>query len=86
MLDPAYVPQLCEASVLVELHEFIRPGVSTLIPQRFSQTHDIRVIRSTNRHIDELPAIRLRKQVVMELASERRPCRMTWLWMTRVRS
>ena len=27
--------------------------------------------RSTSRRIDELPAIRLRKQVVMELASER---------------
>ena len=82
VLDPAHVPQLREASILIELHEFIRPGVSTLIRQRFSHTHHIHEIQSTSRHIDELPKIRLRRQVVMELASEHRPCGTTWLWMT----
>ncbi len=82
VLDPTCVPQLRHATVLVELHEFKRPGVSTLIKQRFSASHHVRIIGTTGRQIHELPTIRLPERVVLDLAAEHRPARMEWLWLT----
>ena len=49
LLDPERVPNMLQADVLVELHDRLVRGASVLIRERFSETHDVTVIRSTQR-------------------------------------
>jgi hypothetical protein len=49
LLDPALVPALRSATLLVELHEFCRPGVTSTILSRFSRTHALTLIDSLSR-------------------------------------
>ena len=44
LLDPQKYPALLSMDVIVELHDCIKPNLSTSIPLRFAQTHDVRVI------------------------------------------
>jgi hypothetical protein len=41
LLDPVAVPQLISTDILVELHEFIKPGVTRTIFSRFCDTHSV---------------------------------------------
>jgi hypothetical protein len=86
LLDPAHVPAITNASVLVELHDFIVPGVTDRIRERFSATHTITRFDQQDRRIDEnlcrtwlvrqLPA-----RYRLEILSEKRPIPMHWFWM-----
>lgn len=42
ILDPAAVPSLVRAGMLVELHDSLRPGCGRIMWQRFHDTHDVR--------------------------------------------
>lgn len=44
LLDPQRFPALKTMDVIVELHECLRPGVTTALPLRFLDTHNARVI------------------------------------------
>jgi hypothetical protein len=79
LLRPDAAPVLRGWRLLVELHDFVNPGISAAIVDRFGPTHDVRLI-------DELPRERLE---VAELAGlppgrrtraldERRPDSMRW--------
>lgn len=86
LLDPAQVPAIKNASILVELHDFIVPGVTDRIRERFSATHTITQFDQQDRMIDEnlcqtwlvrqLPA-----RYQLEILSEKRPIPMHWFWM-----
>ncbi|HEV3439983.1 MAG TPA: hypothetical protein VG122_21630, partial [Gemmata sp.] len=86
LLDPAHVPAITNASVLVELHDFIVPGVTDRIRERFSATHTITRFDQQDRRIEEnlcrtwlvrqLPA-----RYRLEILSEKRPIPMHWFWM-----
>jgi hypothetical protein len=82
VLDPARVPALACVDILVELHDFIVPGVGDEIRTRFSSTHDIQTIASQPRLDQDWPSgfdfPADLKAVAME---ERRPVAMEWLWM-----
>jgi len=87
LMDPAAVPALSRASILVELHDFIVPGVTEALKGRFSATHSIEHIWQQPRHRDEFPwttaGTRLLPRRYLDWAvSEWRPVRMAWLWMT----
>lgn len=41
LLDPASIPELSQADILVELHDFLIAGISDVIRQRFATTHRI---------------------------------------------
>lgn len=87
LLDPAAVPALRQAAILVELHDFIVPGVTELLVERFGVTHDIQHIWQQERRRDEFPwttvGTRLLPRRYLDWAvSEWRPVRMAWLWMT----
>jgi hypothetical protein len=56
LLDPAKAPGLTRATVLVELHEMYRPGVTKLIESRFAPTHEILRYPSVPRTAADLPA------------------------------
>jgi hypothetical protein len=44
LIDPAAVPGLAGCHLVVEAHDFLRPGLSQVILQRFQATHAGRVI------------------------------------------
>ncbi|HEU4837470.1 MAG TPA: hypothetical protein VFS90_23775 [Pyrinomonadaceae bacterium] len=50
LLRPDVVPQLAQVDMLVELHDFIDDRISPAIISRFSATHDITLIDSTDRN------------------------------------
>jgi predicted RNA methylase len=86
LLDPARVPAIKNASVLVELHDCYIPGVTDRIRERFSETHTIIRFDQRDRVIDEnlcqtwlvrqLPA-----KYRLEILCEKRPIPMHWFWM-----
>jgi hypothetical protein len=86
LLDPGKVPSLLGASVLVELHDFIRPGVSQLLRERFAPSHLIRHILQEPRSRDEFPWRTLGTALLPSsyldwAVSEWRPEPMSWYWM-----
>jgi hypothetical protein len=86
LLDPVDVHALRLASILVEVHEFVVPGVTDELKSRFSDSHRIEHIWQQPRSRDEFPwqtmGARLLPGSYLDWAvSEWRPERMSWLWM-----
>lgn len=86
LLDPLRVPGLKTATILVESHDFILPGLAEELTERFAATHRIERVWSGDRSPSEYPfrsaylkmlPHRYKKWVV----SEWRPTRMSWLAM-----
>ncbi len=87
LMDPAAVPSLANSRVLVETHEFVHPGITEALRDRFGGTHRLQQIWQQPRSAEEFPYHTLRTKLLpcsyLEWAvSEWRPCRMSWLWMT----
>lgn len=57
LLDPALIPQLKTAHILVEAHDCYAPGVSQLIRSRFAQTHRIESIPSRGRSLADIKSV-----------------------------
>jgi hypothetical protein len=86
LLDPLALPALADATILVELHDFIVPGITEALKARFSGTHDIEHIRQQPRSRKQFPwrtvGTRLLPGSYLDWSvSEWRPVRMAWLWM-----
>ena len=91
LLDPENIPELCEAMVLVELHDQKNPGVSNRIRQRFQSTHNIEVIFQQKRTEADFPISNkyvqsLNPKHISAAVDEGRPITdafepMTWFWM-----
>ena len=86
LLDPARVPSLLSATILVEVHDFIVPGVGALLYRRFKTTHTIQRVKQQRRQPGEFPwrtiVTALLPSSYLDLAvSEWRPVSMSWLWM-----
>jgi len=86
LLDPARIPLLRSACILVEMHDFIRDGLSSEIERRFHETHNIQRIWQESRSRREFPWRTIGTAMIpgsyLDWAvSEWRPTRMSWLWM-----
>lgn len=86
LLRPAEVPALSRAHLLVEMHDFIVPGVTERCASRFAATHDVQRIWQEPRHRREFPyrtlgTLLLPRRYLDWAVSEWRPERMSWLWM-----
>jgi hypothetical protein len=84
LLDPAAVPGLARATLIVELHEFARPGIAELTTTRLQPTHHVQRIWQERRSVADYPArIPLTRWLPPAYASyhvqEFRPERMSWL-------
>jgi hypothetical protein len=82
LMDPAAVPWLRTAMLLVELHDFAAPGIEGRIRDRFSASHRVRVIPSECRYAEDFPRVmdlpeRTYADRVLAV-SEFRPYRMAW--------
>jgi hypothetical protein len=87
LLDPALVPGLVQAHILVELHEFAIPGVGDFLKQRHATTHVIEEIVSEPRSVKDLigdtPVSWLRwlPQSTIARFADERPSNQSWLFM-----
>lgn len=86
LLDPASVPALQRAAILVELHDFIVPDITETLKCRFLLTHKITQVWQAPRSRSEFPwrtlgTALLPKSYLDWSVSEWRPVRMAWLWM-----
>lgn len=82
LLDPAAVPSLRSADIVVELHEHLVPDSESVIRSRFSGTHDIELITSSRREPKDYPAIRGFEPVEQYTAvNELRPADQRWVFL-----
>jgi hypothetical protein len=87
LLDPEQIIALRKAAILVELHEFISPGITERLKDRFAPTHAIETILQADRGRQQMPwrtlATTLLPRSYLDWAvSEWRPEKMAWLWLT----
>ena len=83
ILDPAVVRELKKIDILVEVHEFLVPGVGGIIRERFSSTHTVECINPKQREscdfpIFPLPAYRFLRRQYHSLMDEGRPNGCFW--------
>jgi hypothetical protein len=57
LLDPERAPALRTAAMLVELHDFLRPGTTELLIERFDASHRITIINAAARNPSLYPAL-----------------------------
>ena len=86
LLDAKSVPSLANAAVLVEIHEFARPGITAELFRRFEATHEIEVIWQTPRSADDYPFTSpltrlLSRRQIWKAVDEKRGFSQSWLWM-----
>lgn len=85
LLDPQIVPILTTCTIVVETHDYLMPGVTDLLRQRFTGSHDITEISTHPRTLADLPlAFRLLFQIAgrryaASVLNEGRPAAMQWL-------
>ena len=83
LLRPDLVSSLRTCDLLVELHDFLNPKISRIILARFSDTHDITLVNSTERDPADYPALKSFKSREQHLAlDEFRPGAMQWAFLT----
>ena len=86
LLNPAAVPELSRAHLLVEMHDFIHPGITERMIRRFKATHVVERIWQVPRSRAEMPwrtlgTALLPRRYLDWAVSEWRPVKMSWLWM-----
>ncbi|WP_320670274.1 methyltransferase domain-containing protein [Patulibacter defluvii] len=80
LLDPAAVPGLAAATMLVETHDHVVPGVTDDLAARFAASHTVERIASQPRFADDHPETDFLPLTTRELAlSERRAGPQQWL-------
>lgn len=77
-------PRVCDAlqcwAFIVELHEFIRPGSSEILLERFRASHLITVVRTQERTREDYPLkMPLWTSIKIWLMNEGRPGPMEWM-------
>jgi hypothetical protein len=86
LLDIDRLPKLRDAFILVELHDFVKRGLSDVIRGRFSKTHAIDQVWEGTRGVEDFPFRTLRTRLLPDVyieneLNEFRPERMSWFWM-----
>jgi hypothetical protein len=82
LLDREAIPRLSETDILVELHDYEKPGIGERFRRRFGATHVITEIPSVERSPEEWPAgIKMGVQLRLTALNEFRPWPMEWFWM-----
>ena len=87
LLRPDQVPALQRAHLLVEMHDFILPGITETITERFATTHHVERVWQEPRHRSDFPFRSLGTALLPGgyidwAVGEWRPVRMSWLQMT----
>jgi hypothetical protein len=79
LLDPGAAPRLRGWTILVELHEFLDPDITTVISERFAGSHDVELIEERPHDGAGIPELEFLDEPTRRLLlSERRPATMRW--------
>lgn len=82
LLDPILVPELIRTIIIVELHEFLIPGVTDTIISRFRISHDIQLIDARDRRTENYRILDVvDPQDRAYAVREGRPAAMQWAYM-----
>jgi SAM-dependent methyltransferase len=82
LLNPSEVSALSSANILVELHDWLRPGITPTLVERFGPTHDIQIIDSVERTPGDYPCVAFLPEDQQNVAvSEFRPGPQQWAFM-----
>ena len=82
LLDPALVPRLVEATMIVEAHPAIYPDVVDALFARFSTSHDVRLVQGRPKAVGDFPELADWEDASARYAiSEGRPTDPVWLVM-----
>lgn len=80
LLDPARVPGLRDARLVVEAHDLLLDGITPALESAFGSSHEIVTIRAQPRFVDDFPELDFMPLVTRQLAiSEFRGAPMWWL-------
>jgi hypothetical protein len=85
LLDPAALPALRSAWIVVETHDCFVPGVAALLAERFATSHHVQGIAARPRAASDAPLLAIAPSLngaLAQLLSERRPPGNDWLVMT----
>jgi hypothetical protein len=83
LVDPRLFPSLLNATVIMELHEFIHPHLEQVVARRFSATHNILMVSASGRNPYLLKALQpLPDHARWLVVSEGRPEEMRWAILT----
>jgi 23S rRNA U2552 (ribose-2'-O)-methylase RlmE/FtsJ len=79
------IAHLSKSDFIVEMHDFISPGVSDLLKKRFEATHSIELIKSIDdtfryREIQHPELQKLPIQDQIHILAEKRPSQMEWIF------
>lgn len=83
LLDPAAVPHLKRARILVESHDCFRAGITQQLLDRFESSHTVQVIRAQGKdpwQFEFLDSYTDLEKLI--LVNECRPETARWIWMT----
>lgn len=86
LIDPAVVPSLLEADILVETHDFLVPGVTEVLVQRFQESHRVTRVGQRPRRVEDAPSLALPgafEGALLQAMNEHRPMKNGWLHLTR---
>ncbi len=86
ILDPAICPELKQVRyAVIELHDFIRPGIQNALRQRFAETHEIKLVRFEMADPEQFPFLSSiqNKKDRYELLRERGWQEQEWMILTR---
>ena len=84
LLDPQRVPALSRADIIVECHDYLNPGITPTLVNRFNHSHSIERISSEARQpsVERYPGLNaLPPEHWAEALAERRPSVQHWLIM-----
>jgi SAM-dependent methyltransferase len=81
VLDPSKAPKLHGADLLVELHDFLRPGATDVLLRRFPYRRPCFIIQQPRRASDYPMLASLSDSDAERAMSESRPRDQRWLWM-----
>lgn len=89
LLDPSLVDGLRRVSILVEIHDSMRPGTGDLLRRRFQPTHSIASVCTAPRTWEDFPektmlSRSLPRSLTVRAMNEGRASEMSWFWMVPV--
>lgn len=81
LIDPARVPALAAATIVVECHDFIDTSITQTLIDRLTATHELQGVRESARDPNAWPFLTTLNSLDRWVAvCEYRPCTMHWLY------
>jgi hypothetical protein len=80
LLDKKECPSLLKSDIIVECHDFLNPGITDVLKERFSDTHNVELIKPRLPPLERYPFLHESPTVMSLLTiAEKRPMPTAWL-------